>query len=150
MVETGNWATNVFYWYLKAYWIDPGLGLLGLVLGLFGTWQFSLTAAIEMIGAFAYPDLTGAYSKPFKGNTIVEKTFVYVPDEDANYKYAWEEISPTGVTLSTEEFKKALRDSNKGLTERQITSIIDFIDNDGSNSVDYAEFVASLKYSGAE
>ena len=103
-----------------------------------------------MIGIFRYPDIKGAYNNPFKGNTIKVKTFEYVPDQDANYKYAWEEISPTGVTLSAEDFKKALRDSNKGLTERQITSIIEFIDKDGSLTVDYDEFVASLKYSEGE
>ena len=148
MVATGNWAQNVFFWFLKAYFVDPWLWPLGLLLGLFSDWSFTLGTAIETIGIFKYPDLTGAYNGLFKGNTIKEKVFVYVPDEDANYKYAWEEISPTGGTLTTEEFKTALRGSNKGLTERQITSIIDFIDNDGSNSVDYAEFVASLKYSG--
>ena len=150
MVATGNWALNVLYWWTNTFIVTPPLGLLGIVMGIFADWQFSLSTAIEMIGIFRYPDIEGAYNKSFKGNTITEKKFVYVPDQNANYKYAWEEISPTGATLSTEEFKKALRDSNKGLTERQITSIIDFIDNDGSSTVDYNEFVASLKYSGDE
>ena len=55
-----------------------------------------------MIGIFRYPDIKGAYNNPFKGNTIKVKKFEYKPDQDANYKYAWEEISPTGATLTTE------------------------------------------------
>ena len=38
MVASGNWFLNVLYWYVKAFWVDPWLGLLGLLLGLFADW----------------------------------------------------------------------------------------------------------------
>ena len=38
MVATGNWALNVLYWWTKAFLLDPPLGLLGILLGIFADW----------------------------------------------------------------------------------------------------------------
>ena len=70
MVKSDNWFVNIIYWWTKATLVDPPMGLLGLFLGIFGEWQFTLTAAIETIGIFKYPELEGAYNKAYAGNTI--------------------------------------------------------------------------------
>ena len=72
-----------------------------------------------MTGILKYPELDGGYNKAFAGNTIKTKEYVYVPDQNANYKYAYEEINPTGKPfLTIAEFKKALKDTGKGFTDR--------------------------------
>ena len=58
MVATGMWFVNVLSWWTKAFLVDPPLRLLGMLLGIFAEWGFTLQTSIDAASFLKYPELS--------------------------------------------------------------------------------------------
>ena len=104
MVQSGAWFENVFYWWVKAFLVDPPLFAIGMFLSIFGEWGFALQSNIDATGMLKYPDLNNVYAGRWRGSGK-QKGYEVIPDFDANFKYAFDEITDgkgTGGLISVE------------------------------------------------
>ena len=147
MAQSGAWFENVLSWWFKAFWIDPALYALGVFLSIFGEFGFALQTNIDATTFLKYPQLTTEFSRRWKGSGA-QKKYERKINYDANYEYSWGDVTGTkGLTglVTVEQFKKKLKDSGKGLTDKQIDALADWVDKDNNGMINFNEFLAKLK-----
>ena len=120
MAQSGAWFENVLSWWFKAFFVDPPLYMLGVFLSIFGEFGFALQTNIDATTFLKYPQLTTEYSKRWRGSGA-QKKYERKINYDANYEYAWGDVAGIkGLSgnVSVADFKKKLKDSGKGLTDK--------------------------------